>query len=74
VTVDVLTAGHLTLEVYNALGMKVLVPFNADVSVGTQPIEIDASTLPSGAYRYITTWTGPASPVRIEKTMVVLGE
>lgn len=74
VTVDVLTAGHLTLEVYNALGMKVLVPFDADVAVGTQLIEIDASRLPSGAYRYITTWTGPASPVRIEKTMVVLGE
>ncbi|HZK77090.1 MAG TPA: choice-of-anchor D domain-containing protein, partial [Candidatus Kapabacteria bacterium] len=74
VTVDVRTAGHLTLEVYNALGMKVMVPFDADVVLGTQTIAIDASALPSGAYRYITTWTGAASPVRIEKTMVVLGE
>ncbi|MFI5201532.1 MAG: cohesin domain-containing protein, partial [Candidatus Kapaibacterium sp.] len=74
VTVDVRMAGHLTVEVYNALGMKILMPFDADVAVGTQTIPIDASALPSGAYRYITTWTGPASPVRIEKTMVVLGE
>jgi len=74
VTVDVRTAGHLKLEVYNALGTRVLLPFDADVAVGMQTISIDASALPNGAYRYITTWTGPASPVRIEKTMVVLGE
>ncbi len=82
VTVNVNTAGHLRLEVYNALGVMVLVPFDADVSVGTQTIALDASALPSGAYRYITTWTWSGSNppsyqptfMRDEKTMIVLGE
>ncbi len=82
ITVTIRDAGHLTLEVYNALGSKVMVPFDNDVAAGTQTIEIDAGTLASGAYRYITTWTATGSdaqsyqlPVtRIEKTMIVLGE
>jgi hypothetical protein len=83
ITVTVHTAGHLKLEIYNALGAKVLVPFDVDVQTGTQTIEIDASALVSGAYHYITTWTWPAGSaapsyqptlMRDEKTMIVLGE
>jgi hypothetical protein len=82
VTVNVNTAGHLKLEIYNALGVRVIVPFDGNVDIGTQTIELDASNLHSGAYRYITTWTSTAANpqsfeptiVRDEKTMIVLGE
>ncbi len=80
ISVNVNFAGHLTIELYNALGLKVLVPFDGDVPVGTQTIPIDAAELPSGAYRYITTWTGTGQTTyqpqtaRDEKTMIVLGE
>jgi len=82
VTVIVQIAGYMKLEVYNALGNKVLVPFEGTVGIGTQSISIDASGLPSGAYHYITTWTSVGTDasgyqppsVRDEKTMIVLGE
>ncbi len=82
IAVNVNTAGHIKIEVYNALGMKVLVPFDANVAVGTQTVELDASALPSGAYHYITTWTWVGSNVpsyqptyaRDEKTMILLGK
>ncbi len=82
VTVNVNTAGHLKLEIYNALGVRVVVPFDGNVDIGTQTIVLDASALPSGAYRYITTWTSTDAAsssfeptiVRDEKTMIVLGE
>ena len=82
VNVMVNTAGHLRLELYNALGVKVMVPFDGDVAIGTQLIELDASALASGAYRYITTWTWNGSTVpsyqptfaRDEKTMILLGK
>ena len=82
INVTVNTAGHLKLEVYNALGVKVMVPFDGDVGIGMQAIELDASALGTGAYHYITTWTwnGSEAPAyqpmlqRDEKTMILLGE
>ncbi len=80
--VNVHTAGHLTLDVYNALGVKVLTPFDGDVGVGTQTIELNANALASGAYRCITTWTWTGSNppayqptlMRDEKTLILLGD
>jgi hypothetical protein len=72
IRVDVQEAGHVRIEVYNALGAKVMTPFNGEVSVGTRLIEIDGSTLASGAYRYFTTWSNGVRTVRDEKTMVLV--
>lgn len=64
--------GHLTLRVYNSIGSQIMMPFNADVSTGDQSIELDASALPSGAYRYVTMWSDGVRSVRDEKTMIVV--
>src|SRR5579883_338032 len=68
---DVHFAGHVTIEVDNVLGVKVMMPFDDDVREGPREVHVDASSLPSGAYRYITTWTGNGPTLRDEKTMVV---
>jgi hypothetical protein len=72
IRVDVQEAGHVQVEVYDALGVKVMTPFNGELSVGTKLIEIDGSTLASGAYRYFTTWSNGARTVRDEKTMILV--
>ncbi len=80
ISVNVHLAGHVTVELYNALGRKVMVAFDGNVTPGVQMIPLDASSLASGAYTYITTWTGTGSSndqpltARVEKTMMVLGE
>lgn len=71
INLDVRVPGHVVLEVYNSIGAKVMIPFDADVQTGPQHIEIDAGGLVSGAYRYITTWSNGLQTVRDEKTMIV---
>jgi hypothetical protein len=71
VSLEIRTAGHVTMSVYNSIGQRVLVPFDADVSSGEQRVVIDGSMLASGAYRYITVWSNDAYTVRDAKTMIV---
>jgi hypothetical protein len=70
--IQVNTAGHIRMEVFNALGVLMMTNFDADVSTGALAIDIDASNLATGSYRCVTTWIGPGNTVRDEKTMVVM--
>jgi hypothetical protein len=72
ITLNVIRAGHVKIEVYNALGEIVMSPMDENVAAGERVVELDASALPSGAYRYVTQWTGNGPAVRDEKTMIVV--
>ena len=72
VMLDVNEAGHVKIEVFNVLGMVVMTPFDGEVSLGKHEIIIDAITLPSGSYRYVTQWIGAKRSSHDEKTMVVV--
>ncbi len=74
VALTVNVAGHVTIDLYNALGTKIATPFDEDLPIGSKNVPVDARTLPGGVYRYIVTWTGPQPELRVSKTMVVLGE
>ena len=65
-------AGHVTLSVYNAIGEKVLVPFDGDVATVNRDVPINAESLPSGVYRYVTIWTNGERITRDEKVMMVV--
>ena len=72
VALTVNTAGHVRMQVFNALGELLMTTFDADVSPALLAIDIDASGLSSGSYRCVTTWSGVGPIVRDEKTMVVM--
>jgi hypothetical protein len=70
--IQVNTAGHIRMEVFSVLGELMMRNFDADVSTGAFAIDIDAYGLSTGAYRCVTTWTGPGQTVRDEKMVVVM--
>ncbi|MDP4200436.1 MAG: choice-of-anchor D domain-containing protein [Bacteroidota bacterium] len=72
VRLNVGVTGHVTLRIYNSIGAPVLLPFDADVAVGETTVPIDASSLPSGAYRCVTTWSDGQRVLRDEKMMLVV--
>ena len=72
IELEIGAAGHLKISLWNALGELVLTPFDEDVTAGLRKVEIDANTLPSGMYHYITTWAGTGATLRDEKTMILV--
>jgi hypothetical protein len=64
-------AGHVTMSLYNALGVCVMTPFDADLNVGQSTVEIDGTTMTPGVYRAVTIWSLGGRIVRDERNLVV---
>jgi len=58
ITVDVKKDGYARLEVFNALGEKVVTLFDGYIQAGTRPFTWDGSKTPSGIYLYRFTVDG----------------
>lgn len=52
------SAGHVTVELYDVMGQKVLTAANGMMSAGTQNVSINTTSLPAGAYYYTLKWNG----------------
>ena len=58
IQVSLKDAGHVTLEVYNALGQKINALLNRDMTAGVHSVTFDGTGLSSGVYFYKVIVTG----------------
>ncbi len=51
-------SGHASLDLYNAMGQKVLSLFDGQAQAGTNRVDVNTQNLPAGAYYYKLNWNG----------------
>lgn len=56
IDVSLPTSGHAIIDLYNAVGQKVLSLFNGSVPAGITRVEVNTQNLPAGAYYYKLNW------------------